>query len=114
MAVPTGGLVIARIWTGATRDKDADAYEEYMREEAVPGYTNVPGHRALLMLRRPRGDGSTEFTMITCWDDMDSVAAFAGPDPEQAVFYPRDAQFLVDRDLTVRHYEVYGAAGLAG
>ena len=61
----------------------------------------------------PRGDGSTEFTMVTCWDDMDSITAFAGPDPERAVFYPRDEQFLVDRDLTVRHYQVYGSSGLA-
>jgi hypothetical protein len=44
--------MIARIWTGATRDRDADAYQEYMREVAVPGYSDVPGHRALLMLRR--------------------------------------------------------------
>jgi heme-degrading monooxygenase HmoA len=106
--------MIARIWTGATRDEDADAYEQYMREVAVPGYTNVVGHRALLMLRRPRDDGSTEFTMVTCWADMDSIVAFAGPDPEQAVFYPRDEQFLVDRDLTVRHYQVYGSHGLPG
>ena len=74
--------MIARIWTGATRDEDADAYAEYMREVAVPGYTNVAGHRTLLMLRRPRGDGSTEFTMVTCWDDMESITAFTGPDPE--------------------------------
>ena len=106
--------MIARIWSGVTRDEDADAYEEYMREVAVPGYTNILGHRTLLMLRRPRGDGNTEFTMVTCWDDMGSVIAFTGPDPERAVFYPRDEQFLVDRELTVRHYEVYGSHGLAG
>lgn len=106
--------MIARIWTGATRDEDADTYEEYMRTVASPGYRNVPGHRTLLMLRRPRGDGSTEFTMVTCWDDMDSITAFAGPDPERAVFYPLDEELLVERDLTVRHYEVYGSSGLAG
>ncbi len=106
--------MIARIWTGATHDEDADAYEEYMHEVAAPGYTNVPGHRALLMLRRPRGDGSTEFTMITCWDDMESIVAFAGEDPERAVFYPRDEQLLAERELTVRHYEVYGSHGLTG
>lgn len=104
--------MIARIWTGATSDDNADRYEEYMREVALPGYTNVAGHRALLMLRRPRGDGSTEFTMVTCWDDMDSIVAFAGPDPEQAVFYPRDDELLVDRELTVRHYDVYGSTGM--
>jgi hypothetical protein len=43
---------------------------------------------------------------------MDSITAFAGPDPDLAVFYPRDEQFLVDRDLTVRHYQVYGSSGL--
>jgi heme-degrading monooxygenase HmoA len=105
--------MIARIWTGVTRDEEADAYEEYMREVAAPGYTSIPGHRALLMLRRGCGDGRTEFTMITCWDDMESITVFAGPDPERAVFYPRDEHFLVDRDLAVRHYEVYGSHGLA-
>jgi heme-degrading monooxygenase HmoA len=106
--------VIARIWTGATRTADADAYEEYMREAALPGYANVAGNRAVLMLRRARGDDRTEFTMVTGWDGLENVTAFAGPDPERAVFYPRDEQFLVERDLTVRHYDVYGDLGLAG
>jgi hypothetical protein len=30
---------------------------------------------------------------------MDSVRAFAGDDPESAVFCPEDACFLVERDL---------------
>jgi heme-degrading monooxygenase HmoA len=105
--------VIARIWTGATRAADADAYEEYMHEVALPGYANVAGNRAVLMLRRARDDGRTEFTMITVWDGLENVIRFAGPDPERAVFYPRDEQFLVERDLTVRHYDVYGELGLA-
>jgi heme-degrading monooxygenase HmoA len=106
--------VIARMWTGATRAADADAYEEYMHEVALPGYANVAGNRAVLMLRRARDDDRTEFTMITVWDELENVVAFAGPDPERAVFYPRDEQFLVERDLTVRHYDVYGDLGLAG
>jgi heme-degrading monooxygenase HmoA len=106
--------VIARIWTGATRAADADAYEEYMHEVALAGYANVAGNRAVLMLRRARDDDRTEFTMITVWDGLKNVIAFAGPDPERAVFYPRDEQFLVERDLTVRHYDVYGDLGLAG
>ena len=106
--------MIARIWTGATRAVDADAYEEYMHEVALAGYANVAGNRAVLMLRRARDDDRTEFTMITVWDELENVIAFAGPDPERAVFYPRDEQFLVERDLTVRHYDVYGDLGLAG
>jgi hypothetical protein len=39
---------------------------------------------------------------------MDAVKAFAGDDPERAVFYPEDDRFLIERDLTVAHYEVAG------
>ena len=105
--------MIARIWTGATRAADADAYAQYMHQVALHGYADITGNRAVLMLRHPRDDDRTEFTMITVWDSLQSITAFAGPDPEQAVFYPRDEQFLVDRDLTVRHYDLYGSHGLA-
>jgi heme-degrading monooxygenase HmoA len=101
--------MIVRIWTGATRAADADAYESYMREVALPGYAGVPGNSEVLMLRRPLDGDRTEFTMITVWQDMDSIRAFAGPDPERAVFYPQDEQFLVERELTVRHYDLYGS-----
>jgi hypothetical protein len=59
--------MIARIWTGATRAADADAYQEYMQEVALPGYANVTRNRAVLMLRRARDDDRTEFTMVTVW-----------------------------------------------
>ena len=103
--------MIARIWTGATRSADADAYERYMREVALPGYAGVAGNQGVLMLRRARDDDRTEFTMITVWEGLESIMAFSGPDPERAVFYPRDEEFLVERDLTVRHYDVYAAYG---
>ena len=102
--------MMARIWTGATSTVDADAYQQYMREVALPGYEGVAGNRGVLMLRRDRGDGRTEFTMITVWDGLESIIVFAGPDPHQAVFYPLDERFLVERDLTVRHYDVYGGS----
>jgi heme-degrading monooxygenase HmoA len=105
--------MIARIWTGATRTDDADAYAQYMHQVALSGYTDITGNRAVLMLRRRRDDDRTEFTMITVWDSLESIIAFAGPDPERAVFYPRDEQFLVERDLTVQHHDLYGSHGLA-
>jgi Pyridoxal-dependent decarboxylase, C-terminal sheet domain len=104
------GDVVCSLVTGAYGYSMASSYNRLGR----PAVVFASGHRTLLMLRRPRGDGNTEFTMVTCWNDMESIVAFAGPDPERAVFYPRDEQFLVDRDLTVRHYEVYGSYGLTG
>ena len=103
--------MIARIWKGAVQREDGDAYAEYMRSTGIAGYMGTPGNRAALMLRRDVGD-RCEFVMFTLWDSMEAVIAFAGPEPEKAVFYPEDDRYLVDRDLTVDHYEVDTAAGL--
>jgi hypothetical protein len=46
--------------------------------------------------------------MITLWDDMAAIRAFAGDDPSRAVFYPDD-RFLVERDPEVTHHEVHAA-----
>jgi|SRR5437588_8599864 len=97
--------MIARIWRGAVRRTDGDAYAEYMRETGLAAYAETPGNRGAWMLRRD-ADDRTEFVMFTLWDSLDAVKAFAGEDYETAVFYPEDDRFLVERDLTASHYEV--------
>ena len=97
--------MIARIWRGAVRRTDGDAYAEYMRETGLAAYAETPGNRGAWMLRRDAGD-RTEFVMFTLWDSIEAVKAFAGEDYETAVFYPEDDRFLVERDLTASHYEV--------
>ena len=59
------------------------------------------------MLQRDDGDRS-EIVTFSLWDSRDSIRAFAGDDIDQAVFYPEDDHFLLERDLTVRHYDVVG------
>lgn len=98
--------MIARIWRGCVRAEDADAYERYMREVALPGYRDVAGNRGGYMLRRSVGE-LEEFCMVTVWESMAAIRAFAGNDPEVAVFYPEDERFLVTRDDRVAHYTVY-------
>lgn len=105
--------VIVRSWTGWTANDRAADYAAYMGEVALPGYTKIPGNRGVMMLRRDAGD-RTEFTMITLWDSLDDIRAFAGDDPEVAVFYDRDDEFLVARERTVKHYEVYGRTDILG
>jgi hypothetical protein len=100
--------MIARIWSGATRTRDAAAYQEYMDRVAIPGYGEVAGNRLVLMLRRDRDDDRSEFTMITLWADLESVRLFTGPQVETAVFFPEDDRFLVERDRVARHHLVYG------
>ena len=97
--------MIARIWKGAVRKQDGDAYARYMQATGVAGYAKSPGNRGVWMLRRDV-DERTEFMMFTLWDSLAAVKAFAGDEYENAVFYPEDERFLVERDLTSTHYEV--------
>ena len=97
--------MIARIWRGAVRRKNGDAYAEYMRGTGLREYRETPGNHGAFMLRREEGE-LTEFVMLTLWESLEAVKAFAGDDPERAVFYPEDDRYLVERDLTVRHFEV--------
>jgi hypothetical protein len=41
-------------------------------------------------------------------ESREAIEGFVGQDIEKAVFYPEDERFLVEHDLTVRHYEVTG------
>jgi heme-degrading monooxygenase HmoA len=59
------------------------------------------------MLWRPDGERAEVIT-LSFWDSREAVQGFAGQDIEKAVFYPEDDRFLVERDLTVHHYEVAG------
>ncbi|WP_158550830.1 hypothetical protein [Geodermatophilus sp. TF02-6] len=52
---------------------------------------------------------STEVVTLSFWTSLGAVRQFAGDDVTAAVFSPEDARHLVDREVTVTHYEVHGA-----
>ncbi|MGH2560842.1 MAG: antibiotic biosynthesis monooxygenase family protein [Thermomicrobiales bacterium] len=97
--------MIARIWRGRTPAAKADDYVDLLEATGLADYTKTPGNRGLHVLRRIDGEVA-EFLLITLWDSMDAVRAFAGPDPERAVYYPEDDAYLLEKEPTVAHYEV--------
>ncbi len=102
--------MLARTWRGSTRSEDAEAYVEYLRRTGFAAYRKTPGNRGVIGLRRLDG-GKAEFLLISLWDSAEALREFAGDDIENAVFYPEDDRFLVDRDERVSHFEVvYDAA----
>jgi heme-degrading monooxygenase HmoA len=102
--------MIARIWRGAVRREDRDAYADYIRDTGIAGYRATPGNQGAWMLRRDVGE-RTEFLTFTLWDSLDAVRAFAGDDVDTAVYYPEDDRYLVEREDTVAHYEVAAGEG---
>lgn len=97
--------MIVRTWRGATRSADAATYIDYLQRTGLHEYRETPGNQGALLLRRDRGQ-RTEFLTVSFWRDMDAIRAFAGPDPQRAVFYPQDEAYLVEADPDVHHYEL--------
>lgn len=65
----------------------------------------TPGNRGVSILRSVEGD-EARFVFTSRWDSWDSIRAFAGPEPGQAVYYPEDREFLLSLEPNVEHFEV--------
>jgi heme-degrading monooxygenase HmoA len=97
--------MIARVWTGATTPANADAYVNHLRDNIFPELKHLPGHRAAYVLRRLAG-ATVAFTVVTLWESLDAIRAFAGADLEAAVV-PAEAQALLDSyDRRAVHWDV--------
>jgi heme-degrading monooxygenase HmoA len=102
--------LIARIWRGATRMRDAEAYVAYLRRTGLAEYRATPGNAGAWVLWR-EVDGKAEFLTLSFWESEDAIRVFAGEDIGQAVFYPEDDRFLLRRDLRVEHYRLEAGSG---
>ncbi|GBD85621.1 hypothetical protein BMS3Abin02_02036 [bacterium BMS3Abin02] len=98
--------MIMRMWRGWTRPADREAYAEYILGSGIVEYKATPGNKGAYLVSRPDGD-RVEFLTVSFWDSYDAIRAFAGPDIDQAVFYPEDDRYLVDRETTVTHFTVH-------
>src|SRR5262245_6925200 len=101
--------MIARIWHGTTSLAKADAYLELLIRPALPDYASVAGNRGAWVLRRDDGD-VTHFITLTHWESREAIEGFAGKDIARAKYYPEDADFLLEREATVTHYDLHGDA----
>ena len=97
--------MIARVWRGATRAADAEAYARYLEDTGMSSARRLPGSRGTLVLHRLAGDRA-EFETVLLFDSLDDIRAFAGDELEAAVFFPDDDRYLIEREPTVRHFEV--------
>jgi heme-degrading monooxygenase HmoA len=97
--------MIARIWRGITLAEKADAYVDYLNETGLKDYAKTPGNLGVSVLRRNQGE-HCEIVLISLWESMAAVRAFAGENPERSVYYPEDEQYLLEMEPLVRHYDV--------
>ena len=101
--------MIARIWHGITPTSKADEYAEYVNKTGVRDYRAVEGNLCVHVLRRIEG-GQAHFLTLTFWDSVESIKKFAGEDYGKARYYPEDAEYLLEFEEKVAHYEVMVSA----
>lgn len=102
---PTKTHVVARIWHGTVPRARANEYEKYLYEVGIKEILKVKGNLGAQMMRRDN-KADTEFEVISYWPNRKAIEAFAGKDIEKTHHLPRDKEFLVNVEPTVRHFDV--------
>jgi heme-degrading monooxygenase HmoA len=96
--------MISRLWHGWTTPEKADAYEELLRSEVLPGIHRVKGFKGAHLLRRDHKE-EVEFVTLTLFNSLEAVREFAGEDYEVAVVPPEARKLLSRFDERSAHYE---------
>lgn len=97
--------MIARYWRGLVKRERADAYVEHLQSDTLPQLVQLAGFQDAKVLRRDLPQG-VEFLVVTFWESLDSIRAFAGNDVESAVVPPKARDMMIEYDLKSRHFEV--------
>jgi heme-degrading monooxygenase HmoA len=97
--------MIARYWRGLAKAECAEAYVAHLRSETFPALKAIPGFAGASILRRAVPEG-VEFLVLTNWDALSSIHAFAGADAETAVVPPQVREMMLDFEARARHYEM--------
>ena len=100
--------MIVRAWRGYGAASEGEAYPRHLLQSVRPKLEQLPGFQGLYLLRR-QGMEEIEFLVLTLWESMEAIRAFAGDQPELAVVEPEARAALVRFDSTVVHYEVLAA-----
>ena len=97
--------MISRQWRGLAKPGHADAYVEHLRTQTFPALRRLAGFKGASILRRDVAAG-VEFLVITEWESVEAIRAFAGANVDDAVVPPEVDAMMIEYDRRVRHYEV--------
>jgi len=103
-----GSTAIARTWHGKTRREKADEYERYLAA-AVTKFRSIPGNLGYDVMRLddgPEGADAVEFQVVSYWESLEAIKAYAGDDVRRTRSLPRDPEFLIDLEPWVRNYRL--------
>ncbi len=101
--------MIAREWRCLCPAEHHDGFLAHLDATGVRETSSLPGYRGHQILER-YVEGGVEITLVTYWDSLESITAFAGEDIGRARLYPGDEAFGITPDQDVRHYRVLSSS----
>ncbi len=97
--------MIIRQWRGIARKEKAAAYTAHFREAVLPELRKIAGFLGATVMRKQQPTG-VEVTVLTRWESMTAVRAFAGKDTDVAIVAEPAKACFSSYDTTVSHHEV--------
>ena len=97
--------MVARYWSARTTPERAPQYAEHLERHVLPALRALAGYAGARLLQRTTDTG-VEVVVLTWWDSLEAIRAFAGEDLDTAVVADAAAALLSDHDRRVKHYEV--------
>ncbi len=88
-----------------TQKSKREGHVEQIKNTGMKDFARLKGNMGAFVLARDVGDES-EFVVISLWDSMEAVKAFAGDGADKPRYYPGDDEFLLEKEPSVKHYEV--------
>jgi len=102
--------MIERVWSARTTRDGAAKYGDHFRGVVVRELGALAGYRGARLLEREL-DGGIEVVVVTRWQSLDAIRAFAGDEIDRAVVHDEAAALFTDFDAKVRHYGVVSFDG---
>jgi len=97
--------MISRHWKGVAKPGEADNYIRHLKTDTFPKLSEIDGFVSASILTRAADEG-TEFLIVTEWESIEAIKAFAGEKEDVAVVPQVVQAMMIDYDRNVRHYEI--------
>ena len=95
--------MISEHWKGVVKREEVDRYVAHLEGDTFPKLASLSGFVRASILRREIANG-IEFQVVTVWNLLRAIQAFAGVDAEAAVVPPVAQAMMVEFDRRAAHY----------
>jgi len=97
--------MIAREWKARCPLAHKQGFINHLYQTGVKETSETVGFQGAQILTRDL-EFSVEITLISYWENLEQITAFAGDDISIARLYPEDDKYELDPDHFVTHYQV--------